>query len=896
MVPGVFTDNLSQQATTVSALAGLSEVQSFADELQNNSSTGNPLNVPSVQSAYQTAVSKALSLAGSLPTPAVLASELALELAPSAAALPSVRALPQTDSSCPGGVCPLDEDDAEFTITEVTPSVTTVVPQWQPTSGILTGIGQGLSWVSAAYSVNTSAYASFPEFQQEFDLAPYTAWNPNICATPSNPNASPSSCLNGPIAVGNLPPATNVFDLLDVFTLGETLFKYGFTPGLPTTSGTALSLPAAGVYVLHLYTCAAGKSNPTNEANDQNLIGHWNPTASGPESEYLRNVSCALNISEIALDVIGAVLSTQDLNDAFGNPLGPCFTQEENAAQDILDTVSENLSPLLNSVPVPSDYDILSAVLTNAGIAAQDLISVAICEAPSHALAIVLNNLSLSLKILGVASSVGNLANTIGSAVELEPWQGGYIEVGNPSWSPTPTPTATATATATPTPTLTPTSTRTATPTPTISQSASPTPTPTKTTTPTTTPTPTPTVTSTAATSTPTPTPTSTASAAPWPMFHHDLSHTGLSPLSTSADTGTQKWPTPFPNGAPCSPSTGDCDNASVVIGSDGTIYSSNVDGTLYAINPDGTQKWQFSGNVGASYASPAIGADGTIYVPEGPFLFALNPDGSEKWGYFVPTSTDISSSPTVGADGTIYFGDYDNDLYAITDNVTSGTLKAGGSWPFTTGGALESSPAIGPAPDGTIYVGSLDGNLYAINPNGTEKWAFAIGSTGGAHRVESSPAISTNGTTKGTIYFGGDDNYIYALTDGGPGTVTLKWKFASNSKVASSPAIGPDGTIYVFSTGPVAAHLYALTDGGQGSVTQKWNKTGISLGGYSSPAIGSEGTIYIGSNGLWAINPDSTTKWTLGICVTDDCTPAIGADGTIYAGSSDDGNLYAVH
>ena len=32
---------------------------------------------------------------------------------------------------------------------------------------------------------------------------------------------------------------------------------------------------------------------------------------------------------------------------------------------------------------------------------------------------------------------------------------------------------------------------------------------------------------------------------APWPMFHHDLAHTGLSPYDTSANPGLQKWKFP---------------------------------------------------------------------------------------------------------------------------------------------------------------------------------------------------------------------------------------------------------------------------------------------------------------------------------------------------------------
>jgi len=72
-----------------------------------------------------------------------------------------------------------------------------------------------------------------------------------------------------------------------------------------------------------------------------------------------------------------------------------------------------------------------------------------------------------------------------------------------------------------------------------------------------------------------------------------------------------------------------------------------------------------------------------------------------------------VYSSPAIGADGTVYVGSwnyvssYDWKLYAI-DGAT-GTEK----WSFTTGG-MNSSPAIGA--DGTVYVGSNDRKLYAFN------------------------------------------------------------------------------------------------------------------------------------------------------------------------------------
>jgi len=339
-----------------------------------------------------------------------------------------------------------------------------------------------------------------------------------------------------------------------------------------------------------------------------------------------------------------------------------------------------------------------------------------------------------------------------------------------------------------------------------------------------------------------------------WPKFHGNMQNTGLSSIDTSADTGTPKW----------SYTTGGEINSSPAIGADGTIYVGSDDNKLYAINPNGTLKWSYTTGY-SMYSSPAIGADGTIYVGFGDKLYAINPNGTLKWSY--TTGGGIDSSPAIGADGTIYVGSYDNKLYAINPN---GTLK----WSYTTGYWIDSSPAIGA--DGTIYVGSDDNKLYAINPNGTLKWSYTTG-----YYMYSSPAIGADGT----IYVGSRDNKLYAINpDGG-----LKWSFTTGNWIDSSPAIGADGTIYVGS----GYKLYAINPNG----TLKWSYTT----GYwieSSPAIGADGTIYVGSydNKLYAISPSGTLKWsyTTGNWIADS-SPAIGADGTIYVGSHDY-NLYAIH
>jgi len=233
----------------------------------------------------------------------------------------------------------------------------------------------------------------------------------------------------------------------------------------------------------------------------------------------------------------------------------------------------------------------------------------------------------------------------------------------------------------------------------------------------------------------------------PWPMFHGNPRHTGLSPYGENIDKPVLKWKFKTDGEIYSSPA----------IGSDGTIYVGSNDGYLYAINPDGTLKWKFETDDEVC-SSPAIGSDGTIYVcsskivfpsPYRDYLYAINPDGTLKWKFETDDDMAEFSSPAIGSDGTIYVGSIDGYLYAINPD---GTLK----WKFETGyrGTWTStSPAIGS--DGTVYyVGSKD-FLYAINSDGTLKWKFSI-----YYTEYSSPAIDSDGT----IYVGSNDGYLYAI------------------------------------------------------------------------------------------------------------------------------------
>jgi outer membrane protein assembly factor BamB len=372
----------------------------------------------------------------------------------------------------------------------------------------------------------------------------------------------------------------------------------------------------------------------------------------------------------------------------------------------------------------------------------------------------------------------------------------------------------------------------------------------------------------------------------PWPMFRHDLSHTGRSPYTGPANPNLY-WAFPARDGIASSPA----------IASDGTIYvgagwlwSGTSDSCLYALNPDGSLKWYFKTENGV-FSSPAIGTDGTIYFGSlDKYLYAVEDSityGKLKWKTYLNHL--VFSSPAIGEDGTIYVGGLSQKFYALNPD---GTIK----WNFQTGWCVFSSPAI--SPDGVIYVGSKDENLYAFEDSmtyGKVKWNYAAGQFYDGHLMDSSPAIGRDGS----IYVGTDpygawgqtpvpvDTVFFAVNPDG----SLKWVFRMNDGAESSPAIGEDGTIYV---GSYDGYLYAIEDsGGLGKLKWKFLSGGQIDG---SPTIDASGIIYIGSrdSNLYALNPDGTLRWSYKTNGGIESSPSIGNNGILYFGSMD-GNLYAL-
>jgi outer membrane protein assembly factor BamB len=317
---------------------------------------------------------------------------------------------------------------------------------------------------------------------------------------------------------------------------------------------------------------------------------------------------------------------------------------------------------------------------------------------------------------------------------------------------------------------------------------------------------------------------------------------------------------------------------------------------------------WEFLTG-GSVYSSPAVDAWGNVFIGSSDkYLYALEGrSGLLLWCF--KTGADVSSTPAVSASGVVFFGSTDRFVYAV--NATSGASV----WdaPVSTPAAVMSSPLL--CDDGRLYVLSDVFVLAIAQDTGDVVWStpfslfapgtsLALGSNqtlivAGLKRVlgldcrngsviwtyghpnEHDEDFTTAAVSNGVAYLGCAMGVVSAVNvlDG-----SEVWTFNATRGVGfvSSPAIGPNGLVYIAS---LDGGLYALAQNG----TLAW-RYAAGERAFTTPAVDANGVVYFGcdDNQLHAVNGSTgMLLWTYDIGSDVRSSPALTSWGTIIVGNS---------
>ena len=186
-------------------------------------------------------------------------------------------------------------------------------------------------------------------------------------------------------------------------------------------------------------------------------------------------------------------------------------------------------------------------------------------------------------------------------------------------------------------------------------------------------------------------------------------------------------------------------------------------------------------------------------------------------------------SSPAIGAEGTIYLGDYSGDLIALTDGGTSATQR----WLFSAGGGLpvNSSPVI--AADGTIYVSADNGYLYAVGGPSASPTPTATTTTAPTPTATATP---TGGATSATPTATATATFTATVT---PTTIPTA---TPTTMPTATPT--PSSTLALFVTNLATNDVTAYPLGSSGNIAPLASGTG--LAGPFGIARDSTGNLYV--------------------------------------------------
>ncbi len=227
---------------------------------------------------------------------------------------------------------------------------------------------------------------------------------------------------------------------------------------------------------------------------------------------------------------------------------------------------------------------------------------------------------------------------------------------------------------------------------------------------------------------------------------------------------------------------------AGVGVGPDGRVYVGSDNGHLYCLTTEGDEVWNFRTNM-MLWSTPAFAPNGT-WLAVGSLdrrLYVIDRRTGEKI-VSAKLAGELKGSPAIGANGDIYVGCSDGSIrcYRLVDNGWTRHLEQ--RWRHNTQGEVYASPALA---EGCCVVGSHDGHVYCFDQRtGARKWSHDLRS-----RVSASAVISKDGLVIVGARCGG--LYILSLGDG-QCIGSFQTAAGRHVNLDASPSVDAIGRIFV--------------------------------------------------------------------------------------------------
>ncbi len=200
----------------------------------------------------------------------------------------------------------------------------------------------------------------------------------------------------------------------------------------------------------------------------------------------------------------------------------------------------------------------------------------------------------------------------------------------------------------------------------------------------------------------------------------------------------------------------------------DAAIYAPSADHNLYALDLSGKKLWTFTTGY-SLWAAPAQDSQRLYQSSMDHYLYALNPStGDQIW------KTDLGGAvlgtPAISADGVLYVGTLSNEMLAV--NASSGQIL----WRTPTTGGVWSGPVL---QGKNLYFGDLSGTFYGMDTTGKVTWKIQ---PGGA--ITGSSLLLKTG-----LVFGTESGALVAVDFNGK----ILWNRPINGKLYTTPVLAGD-------------------------------------------------------------------------------------------------------